>query len=109
MKAREVSISSGAIAKWLRRQIRIACEVYLFLFEGAGSNPAGVVTACPLFGGRQPVFFSIQASKEHIESRYFRDPRRPWWFLPFLVFLLLSEIPVDTISRRLNIYLCKET
>ena len=27
----------GAIAKWLRRQIR-----NLFLFEGAGSNPAGV-------------------------------------------------------------------
>jgi hypothetical protein len=30
--------SRGAIAKWLRRQIR-----NLFLFEGAGSNPAGVV------------------------------------------------------------------
>ena len=57
MKAREVSKSSGAIAKWLRRQIRINYEVYLFLFEGAGSNPAGVVTACPLFGGRQPFFF----------------------------------------------------
>ena len=28
----------GAIAKWLQRQIR-----NLFLFEGAGSNPAGVV------------------------------------------------------------------
>ena len=27
----------GAIAKWLQRQIR-----NLFLFEGAGSNPAGV-------------------------------------------------------------------
>jgi hypothetical protein len=31
----------GAIAKWLRRQIRIA-KNHLFLFEGAGSNPAGV-------------------------------------------------------------------
>ncbi|KAG6812629.1 hypothetical protein H0H92_001712 [Tricholoma furcatifolium] len=31
----------GAIAKWLRRQIRILD--HLFLFEGAGSNPAGVV------------------------------------------------------------------
>ena len=29
----------GTIAKWLRRQIRTK---YLFLFEGAGSNPAGV-------------------------------------------------------------------
>lgn len=29
----------GTIAKWLRRQIRMN---YLFLFEGAGSNPAGV-------------------------------------------------------------------
>ena len=29
--------NEGAIAKWLRRQIR-----NLFLFEGAGSNPAGV-------------------------------------------------------------------
>ena len=29
--------TQGAIAKWLRRQIR-----NLFLFEGAGSNPAGV-------------------------------------------------------------------
>ncbi len=29
----------GAIAKWLRRQIR-----NLFLFEGAGSNPAGVAS-----------------------------------------------------------------
>jgi hypothetical protein len=28
---------TGAIAKWLQRQIR-----NLFLFEGAGSNPAGV-------------------------------------------------------------------
>ena len=32
------SKSVGAIAKWLRRQIR-----NLFLFEGVGSNPAGVV------------------------------------------------------------------
>ena len=31
----------GAIAKWLRRQIR-----NLFLFEGAGSNPAGVGLFC---------------------------------------------------------------
>ena len=31
----------GAIAKWLRRQIRM--QYNLFLFEGAGSNPAGVV------------------------------------------------------------------
>ena len=31
----------GAIAKWLQRQIR-----NLFLFEGAGSNPAGVGTFC---------------------------------------------------------------
>ena len=29
----------GTIAKWLRRQIRMK---HLFLFEGAGSNPAGV-------------------------------------------------------------------
>uniref|UniRef100_A0A0W0F706 Uncharacterized protein n=1 Tax=Moniliophthora roreri TaxID=221103 RepID=A0A0W0F706_MONRR len=32
----------GAIAKWLRRQIRTLAS-HLFLFEGAGSNPAGVV------------------------------------------------------------------
>jgi hypothetical protein len=32
--------TEGTIAKWLRRQIRI--YDYLFLFEGAGSNPAGV-------------------------------------------------------------------
>ena len=32
-----VHITQGAIAKWLQRQIR-----NLFLFEGAGSNPAGV-------------------------------------------------------------------
>ncbi|KAG6847127.1 hypothetical protein H0H93_009966, partial [Arthromyces matolae] len=36
----------GAIAKWLRRQIRIFLNseghFHLFLFEGAGSNPAGV-------------------------------------------------------------------
>ena len=32
-----LSKRQGAIAKWLRRQIR-----NLFLFEGAGSNPAGV-------------------------------------------------------------------
>ena len=31
------SNEKGAIAKWLRRKIR-----NLFLFEGAGSNPAGV-------------------------------------------------------------------
>ena len=45
-------LSQGAIAKWLRRQIR-----NLFLYEGAGSNPAGVgsfyspftpLTACQL-------------------------------------------------------------
>ena len=30
----------GAIAKWLRRQIR-----NLFLFEGAGSSPAGVASS----------------------------------------------------------------
>ena len=35
-------IQQGAIAKWLRRQIR-----NLFLFEGAGSNPAGVEVFCP--------------------------------------------------------------
>ena len=32
-----MKLSSGAIAKWLRRQIR-----NLFSFGGAGSNPAGV-------------------------------------------------------------------
>ncbi len=32
-----VFVYIGAIAKWLQRQIR-----NLFLFEGAGSNPAGV-------------------------------------------------------------------
>ena len=35
--ASKVPFQQGAIAKWLRRQIR-----NLFLFEGAGSNPAGV-------------------------------------------------------------------
>ena len=34
---------TGAIAKWLRRQIR-----NLFLFEGAGSNPAGVELFFPV-------------------------------------------------------------
>ena len=34
----------GAIAKWLRRQIR-----NLFLFEGAGSNPARVVQLDSVF------------------------------------------------------------
>ena len=31
------TLHQGAIAKWLQRQIR-----NLFLYEGAGSNPAGV-------------------------------------------------------------------
>ena len=37
MCLRNTAAVQGAIAKWLRRQIR-----NLFLFEGAGSNPAGV-------------------------------------------------------------------
>ena len=36
-------LQQGAIAKWLRRQIR-----NLFLFEGVGSNPAGVDLFCVL-------------------------------------------------------------
>ena len=39
-----VEITQGAIAKWLQRQIR-----NLFLFEGAGSNPAGVGKLVDLF------------------------------------------------------------
>ena len=38
------SFCQGAIAKWLQRQIR-----NLFLFEGAGSNPAGVGYLFTLF------------------------------------------------------------
>ena len=38
-KMKESLNLQGTIAKWLRRQIRMK---YLFLFEGAGSNPAGV-------------------------------------------------------------------
>ena len=39
---RQLDTKQGAIAKWLRRQIR-----NLFLFEGAGSNPAGVELFVP--------------------------------------------------------------
>ena len=35
--------SSGAVAEWLTREIRTSVLAnYLFLYEGAGSNPAGV-------------------------------------------------------------------
>ena len=47
----------GAIAKWLRRQIR-----NLFLFQGAGSSPAGVVCF---------VVFFIRKWKSNV--RYFPD------------------------------------
>jgi hypothetical protein len=53
---------AGAIAKWLRRQIRttpLAKRDHLFLFEGAGSNPAGVVeNAIALFF----IYFLFQAT-----------------------------------------------
>ena len=42
----------GAIAKWLQRQIR-----NLFLFEGAGSNPAGVVIFIFIWDGSFSVLF----------------------------------------------------
>ena len=45
------AIRKGAIAKWLRRQIR-----NLFLFEGAGSNPAGVARHFCVM--RRPVRYS---------------------------------------------------
>ena len=63
----------GAIAKWLRRQIR-----NLFLFEGAGSNPAGV--AHLLF----PFLASLSSSQRLVASLYFcRLFSIVWlWFSP---------------------------
>ena len=87
--------TQGAIAKWLRRQIRIVIyvdSIHLFLFEGPGSNPAGVVSFFPttmwfptlslIFGG----CCSNAITLEHVTSQYPNSGS----LITFLQFFLIS-------------------